>query len=108
MIIVTKEVIITNKMGKIKIQIIQLQPQSEVILGQIEGIPEGETEKKPYSGQKCSKKATLSNLKNYYAYIYYLIIPNKWYFMSKVDSISKSIYLFLGLDFTYLSILKVI
>ena len=43
MIIVTKEVIIT-KMGKIKI--IQLQRQSEGILGQIEGIPEGGTERK--------------------------------------------------------------
>ena len=42
MIIVTKEVIIT-KMGKIKI--IQLQRQSEGILGQIEGIPEGGIEK---------------------------------------------------------------
>ena len=89
-------------MGKIqfKIKIIQLQHQSEGILGQIEGIPEGETERK-LETKMFKKKATLSNLKNYYAYIHYLIIPNKWYFMSKVDSVSKSIYLLLGRDFTY-------
>ena len=100
MIIVTKEVIIT-KMGKIqfKIKIIQLQHQSEGILGQIEGIPEGGTERKV--DKNVQKKATLSNLKNYYAYIHYLIIPNKWYFVSKVDSVFKSIYLLLGRDFTY-------
>jgi hypothetical protein len=76
MIVVTKEVIIT-KMGKIqfKIKIIQVQPQSEGILGQIEEIPEGGIERKLET--KMFKIATLSNLKNYYAYIHYLIIPNK-------------------------------
>ena len=84
--------------NKIQFKIIQLQPQSEGTPGQIEGIPEGGTEKK-IRDKNVQRKATLSNLKNYYAYIHYLIIPNKWYFMSKVDLISKSIYLLLGPDF---------
>ena len=59
MIVVTKEVIIT-KMGKIqfKIKIIQLQHQSEGILGQIEGIPEGGIEKKRLETKMFKKSHT--------------------------------------------------